>query len=92
VRDPGGKSPTAPVPSALPLPDKPSIAVLPFANMSGDPDQEYFADGMVDAVNGSQTPKSDSGVLYPGMVPLCIPIQRVRSASPFEQHKPNLTR
>jgi adenylate cyclase len=32
----------------LPLPDKPSIAVLPFANMSGDPEQEYFADGMVE--------------------------------------------
>ncbi len=31
-----------------PLPDRPSIAVLPFANMSGDPEQEYFADGMVD--------------------------------------------
>jgi adenylate cyclase len=34
--------------TALPLPDKPSIAVLPFANMSGDPEQEYFADGMVE--------------------------------------------
>jgi adenylate cyclase len=33
---------------ALPLPDKPSIAVLPFANMSGDPEQEYFVDGMVE--------------------------------------------
>ncbi|MDP6516853.1 MAG: adenylate/guanylate cyclase domain-containing protein, partial [Alphaproteobacteria bacterium] len=31
-----------------PLPDKPSIAVLPFANVSNDPDQEYFADGMTD--------------------------------------------
>src|SRR5260370_1303262 len=34
----------------LPLPDKPSIAVLPFANMSGDPEQKYFADGMVEEV------------------------------------------
>jgi TolB-like protein/class 3 adenylate cyclase len=37
-------------PAALPLPDKPSIAVLPFANMSGDPEQEYFADGMVEEI------------------------------------------
>ncbi len=36
--------------SALPLPDKPSIAVLPFANMSGDPEQEYFVDGMVEEI------------------------------------------
>jgi adenylate cyclase len=35
---------------ALPLPDKPSIAVLPFRNMSGDPEQEYFADGMVEEI------------------------------------------
>jgi TolB-like protein/class 3 adenylate cyclase len=34
----------------LGLPDKPSIAVLPFANMSGDPEQEYFADGMVEEI------------------------------------------
>jgi len=34
----------------LPLPDKPSIAVLPFRNMSGDPEQEYFADGMVEEI------------------------------------------
>jgi TolB-like protein/class 3 adenylate cyclase len=37
-------------PLALTLPDKPSIAVLPFANMSGDPEQEYFADGMVEEI------------------------------------------
>jgi TolB-like protein/class 3 adenylate cyclase len=35
---------------ALPLPDKPSIAVLPFANLSGDPGQDYFADGIVEGV------------------------------------------
>jgi adenylate cyclase len=34
----------------LPLPDKPSIAVLPFQNMSGDPEQEYFVDGMVEDI------------------------------------------
>jgi len=39
-----------PLTPALPLPDKPSIAVLPFANMSGDPEQEYFADGMVEDI------------------------------------------
>lgn len=32
------------------VPDRPSIAVLPFANMSGDPEQEYFADGMVEEI------------------------------------------
>jgi adenylate cyclase len=37
-------------PPALPLPDKPSIAVLPFQNISGDPEQEYFADGMVEEI------------------------------------------
>jgi TolB-like protein len=37
-------------PAALPLPDKPSIAVLPFQNMSSDPEQEYFADGMVEEI------------------------------------------
>jgi TolB-like protein/class 3 adenylate cyclase len=39
-----------PGPVLLPLPDKPSIAVLPFANMSGDPEQEYFADGIVEDI------------------------------------------
>src|SRR6516165_475724 len=36
--------------AVLPLPDNPSIAVLPFQNLSGDPDQEYFADGMVEEI------------------------------------------
>src|SRR5207253_10438113 len=40
----------AAAPPALPLPDKPSIAVLPFANMSGDPEQEYFTDGIAEDV------------------------------------------
>jgi len=34
----------------LALPDKPSIAVMPFANLSGDPEQEYLADGMVEEI------------------------------------------
>jgi adenylate cyclase len=38
---------------ALPLPDKPSLAVLPFQNMSGDPEQEYFADGIVEDITTS---------------------------------------
>ena len=55
------RSATAPIKSAsiiaaidnltpLALPDKPSIAVLPFQNMSGDPEQEYFADGVVEDI------------------------------------------
>jgi TolB-like protein len=36
--------------TALPLPEKPSIAVLPFQNMSGDPEQDYFVDGMVEEI------------------------------------------
>ena len=39
-----------PEPKALTLPDKPSIAVLPFTNMSGDPEQEYFTDGITEEI------------------------------------------
>src|SRR6516164_6179007 len=46
----GAVSATAVETPVLPLPDKPSIAVLPFANMSGDPEQEYFADGLVEEI------------------------------------------
>jgi adenylate cyclase len=46
----GRQSGTEPGAMALPLPDKPSIAVLPFQNMSGDPEQEYFTDGMVEDI------------------------------------------
>jgi adenylate cyclase len=42
--------PAEPTTSTLALPDKPSIAVLPFLNMSGDPAQDYFADGMVEEI------------------------------------------
>src|SRR5262245_13323210 len=41
---------TPAVPPQLALPDKPSIAVLPFHNMSGDPEQEYFADGITEDI------------------------------------------
>ncbi len=40
----------AEIDSPLPLPEKPSIAVLPFDNLSGDPEQEYFADGIAEDV------------------------------------------
>ncbi|HEV8679389.1 MAG TPA: adenylate/guanylate cyclase domain-containing protein [Stellaceae bacterium] len=59
VRAPSGHPPplaaeggvgVAAAPVALALPDKPSIAVLPFQNMSGDPEQEYFVDGMVEEI------------------------------------------
>jgi TolB-like protein len=42
--------PASPLASALTLPDRPSIAVLPFLNLSGDPSRDYFVDGMVDDI------------------------------------------
>jgi adenylate cyclase len=55
-----GTMPLAPQPS-LALPDKPSIAVLPFKNLSGDPEQEYFADGIVEDIT---TALSRTGWLF----------------------------
>jgi len=50
TREVAGPDPGDAPESTLALPDKPSIAVLPFDNMSGDPEQEYFADGMVEEI------------------------------------------
>lgn len=50
VRTGAYSPPTERLSAAPPLPDKPSVAVLPFENMSGDPEQEYFADGMVEEI------------------------------------------
>jgi adenylate cyclase len=58
---------------AFPLPDKPSIAVLPFVNMSGDPEQEYFSDGITEdiitnlsKVSGLLVISRNSSFLYKG--------------------------
>jgi adenylate cyclase len=50
IRGETSPSTTPVLTSSLPLPDKPSIAVMPFQNMSDDPEQEYFADGMVEEI------------------------------------------
>jgi adenylate cyclase len=50
VRPASASEPRLAPAATLPLPDKPSIAVLPFANMSGDPEQEFFADGIAEDV------------------------------------------
>jgi TolB-like protein len=55
---------SAPQPSGPSLQDKPSLAVMPFQNMSGDPEQEYFTDGMVEVIPFTSrlqsAPKSES--------------------------------
>src|SRR5208283_4300255 len=46
----GPQRPAEAAAPALPLPDKPSIAVLPFQNMSADPEQEFFSDGIAEDI------------------------------------------
>jgi adenylate cyclase len=48
--DPSGQAPALPGSNRRAPPDRPTIAVLPFANLGGDPGQDYFADGMVDEI------------------------------------------
>lgn len=48
--EPAPEQPPQTPPAALVLPDKPSISVLPFQNLSGDPEQDYFADGVVEDI------------------------------------------
>jgi adenylate cyclase len=50
ARDPAPAAQDDAAPAARPLPDKPSIAVLPFKNLSGDPEQEYFTDGITEDI------------------------------------------
>ena len=66
---------------ALRLPDKPSIAVLPFTNMSGDPEQEYFSDGITEdiitdlsKVSGLFVPSRNSSFAFKGKA---IPMDRI---------------
>jgi adenylate cyclase len=56
----GDDAATAPARASLPLPDKPSLAVLSFQNMSGDPEQDYFADGMVEDITAALCRVRDS--------------------------------
>jgi TolB-like protein len=50
ARPPSADDTTTHTPQLLPLPDKPSIAVMPFVNLTGDTEQEYFADGIVEEI------------------------------------------
>jgi class 3 adenylate cyclase len=76
--------PADPEKMAFPLPDKPSIAILPFTNMSGDPEQEYIGDGLSENIIGALSASSkifviarNSTVTYKGK-PVSIRRKRLR--------------
>jgi hypothetical protein len=82
VQEPSASINIGPVAANPPRPelallDKPSIAVLPFANLSGDPKQEYFADGMVEEIITVLT-----ATPYPGCDPRCPRPRRPLSSRP----------
>jgi len=56
----------------LALPDKPSIAVLPFTNMSGDPEQDYFADGMVEDIITRYLVSRRCSLTHPKLASTCF--------------------
>ena len=72
-------------PAPLTLPDKPSLAVLPFQNMSGDPEQDYFADGIVEDIitalsrfNSFAVVARNSSFVYKGRA---VDVRQVREGS-----------
>ena len=71
-------------PKPLPLPDKPSIAVLPFTNMSGDPEQEYFADGVVEDII---TALSHFQSLFVPAGSVCSGRKRAKEPKPSADHR-----
>jgi DNA-binding winged helix-turn-helix (wHTH) protein len=60
VTDPPADEPQEQSRMALPLPDRPAIAVLPFINMSGDSEQEYFSDGVSEDIITALSKRSSS--------------------------------
>jgi adenylate cyclase len=79
-----GAAPVKSQSKPLPLPDKPSIAVLPFTNMSGDPEQEYFADGVVEEII---TALSHFQSLFVTAGSVCSGRKRAKEPKPSADHR-----